>query len=78
VLTLAFAGERVEISREHAGALVEYLWKGLLPGSATSAAKLTEALAGPELRAPRPLEFQPYETEAIRGGLEALGLLSRP
>jgi hypothetical protein len=74
---LAFGDERVEVSREHADALVEYLWKGLLPGSATCAAKLTEALAAAELPARRALEFQPYETEAIRGALEALGLVSR-
>jgi hypothetical protein len=73
-LVLAFAGERVEVSRERAAALADFLWQGILPGAATSAAKLTETLAASELRGLRLVEFEPYETEAIRGALKALGV----
>ena len=72
---LVFAGERVRVSQEHADALVDYLWQGLLPGSATCAARLAGALrASRALESPL-LEFPSYETDAIRGALAALGLL---
>ena len=75
VVTLAYSGRTVAISRSAASAVADELWKGARPGSVTSAAKLAEALAsvGPARR--RFVEFDDYETSAIAGALADLGLL---
>ena len=73
-MTLVGAGTEVELTRERAAAVAEYLWTGALPGSVLGAARITDALGGARRRA-RTLEFESYEWEAVRGALLALGLL---
>jgi hypothetical protein len=72
MLTLVHGAERVDVSREHAAAVTDYLWRGLLPGAVVSAAKLSEALERPVGRGPRQVEFESYEWPSVRGALDAL------
>ena len=57
--------------------LLDYLWKGLQSGSATSAAKLEEALGRATVSGGGPVVFESYEFGAVRTALELCGLLDR-
>lgn len=74
-LTLVCADDRVEVSLELATGLADYLWSGALPGSVLGAAKLSEALTRSERTRARAVEFEHYEWQAVRRGLEALDVV---
>jgi hypothetical protein len=76
-VTLVYSGRTVAISRPAASALADELWKGARPGSATSAAKLAEALASVGRARRSPVRFDDFEATAIAGALDALGLTDR-
>jgi hypothetical protein len=68
-VTLVHGGERVELSAEQVDAVVDYLWKGLVPGAVVAAATLAGANGREELEA--------YEWQPVRAALAALGISER-
>jgi hypothetical protein len=74
MLTLVHADGRLVLSEEQAQAVTDYLWKGLLPASVVSAAKLSEALAPHQGTATGEVALEPYEWQSICGALDALGV----
>ena len=68
--TIVLAGERLDLRRESARALADHLWQGRRPGAVTAAANLATAIdTGHGC-----VEFAPHEVDAVRDGLEALGI----
>jgi hypothetical protein len=71
-------GEGVELTRAQASALADFLWRGLLPGAAVAAARLTDALSTAPADGMPDVRFEPYQWPAIRTAIAALERAGSP
>jgi hypothetical protein len=61
--------DSVELMRAQATELADFLWRGLLPGAAVAAGRLTEAPSSPPPRGVPPVQVEAYAWPAVRAGL---------
>jgi hypothetical protein len=66
-------GDGVELTRAEASALADFLWKGLLPGAAVAAARLSDALDTTPGDGVPDIRFEPYQWPAVRTAIAAIG-----
>jgi hypothetical protein len=74
MIAIVVAGKRLQLARENAVAVVDYLWKGLERGAVTAAARLGNALDEKHGGDSSVVEFPEYETLAVQDALETLGI----